>query len=281
MAYTTHLVKDVTGFIGWLPYDVLGWDLSQDKLLAKEFFKSKNMQFPTAWTEEKNGIGNFVLKSKGGSFGYQVAGPYRDSTGISQTERDTLTGSNTSTGFIEQFIEGTNLKVWFWGSKAIYAQYHFYPSVTGDGALNIQALIAAQFANSGYLSASDSDQRNIAIALKFQHLQHTDVLHLGRKVWLDFRYGRRYLPPTLEAESDSDLGSLDPNLMKQIDHVGDAVGEEALSKFKTPVLYSVDGVVDEQGQIWWLEINSNPMLPPEGYTHIFKSLFGLSDKSVA
>ena len=53
------------------------------------------------------------------------------------------------------------------------------------------------------------------------------------------------------------------------------LAEELSRVFPAPVLYSVDGVVDEGGAVWWLEMNSNPILPPEGYPLIFETLFGV------
>jgi hypothetical protein len=42
-----------------------------------------------------------------------------------------------------------------------------------------------------------------------------------------------------------------------------------------PVAYALDAVVDADNQVWWLEANSNPVLPPEGYETMFADLFGV------
>lgn len=280
MAYTTQLVKDVNGFIGWLPYDVLVWDLSQNKLLAKTFFGKSNLRTPATWNDAKNITENYVQKSKAGSFGYEVKGPYRNVSEVNPIYSAASSDEIADTGFAEEFIEGTNLKVWFWDTKAIYAQHHAYPAITADGILTVENLIQVHLAKSGTIVVADEDQKNMGDALRFQQLDHADIPPPGLKIWLDFRYGRRYMPTTLEVDSDSDLNNLGPELTRQVDLLGRKVGEEAFRQFNKPILYSVDGVVDEHGQIWWLEINSNPMLPPEGYPHIFKSLFGLSEKSI-
>jgi hypothetical protein len=36
-----------------------------------------------------------------------------------------------------------------------------------------------------------------------------------------------------------------------------------------------DGVIDPEGRIWWLEMNCNPMVPPDGYAFMLDSLFGI------
>jgi D-alanine-D-alanine ligase-like ATP-grasp enzyme len=40
------------------------------------------------------------------------------------------------------------------------------------------------------------------------------------------------------------------------------------------VLYTLDGVLDAAGRIWWLEVNSNPIFAPTGYPLMLETLFG-------
>ena len=56
--------------------------------------------------------------------------------------------------------------------------------------------------------------------------------------------------------------------------MGTVAGAHLRSLFNAPVLFAVDGVCDASGRVWWLEMNSNPILPPDGYAPMFNSLFG-------
>jgi hypothetical protein len=274
LAYTTDLVKGVTGFIGWLPYGILQWDISQNKLLAKKMFGSAGLKAPAVCLAEEEIDKDFVVKSVAGSFGYQVRGPYRPEFHRQSVQHKEELEKGQVADFAEQFIVGTNLKVWYWGAEAIYAQVHPYPTVVGDGLCSAQVLIESKLASAGATSITASEQQNFDLALAFQDVRPSDVMAGGRAVWIDFRYGRRYMQTSLKVETDSDLEKVGVRVRKQIDFAGAKLAEEALRRFKSPVLYSLDAIIDAEGAVWWLEINSNPMLPPEGYPLIFSSLFG-------
>ncbi len=279
MAYSTELTQNVTGFIGWLPYDILRWDFAQDKLLFKEFLKKAGLGFPATWPSIGDAEGSFLVKQSTGSFGYQILGPYRDAGEVPTVKYAGPESQNRGVDFAEQFIVGTNLKVWFWGPTAFYAHVHAYPTVIGDGVSTAQALIEARLARAGQTRGADGGNGNVLSSLAFQQVLPTEVLDVGREVWIDFRYGRHYASTAPRAESDNDLGRINAQVRQQIDVIGVKVAQESFRRFKAPVLYAMDGVVDEAGKVWWLEINSNPMLPPEGYALVFLSLFGADKKS--
>lgn len=278
MAYAIELVRDVKGFIGWLPYEVLQWNLSQDKLLFKDFLKEAGLRFPAPWLSLDDVSGDFLVKGSVGSFGYQISGPYRRGEEAPWC-RGKETSGKDGTEFAEQFVSGTNLKVWFWGAKAFYAHVHPYPTIVGDGKSTAQGLVEARLARSGDSFSGTADQENLTASLAFQAVRLSDVLDQGREVWIDFRYGRRYIPMSPSGETDNDLPGVNQQIRQQIDFMGAKMAEESMRRFKAPVLYAVDGVVDVDGTVWWLEVNSNPILPPEGYSLVFTSLFGAAKKS--
>ena len=272
MSYATELADNARGFIGWLPYDILQWDLSQNKLLFKAFLKKSGLKCPSLWHAGASPNEDFLLKGAAGSFGYQIAGPYRPGDQLPEYKEPNQTG--TPPNFFEQFVPGTNLKVWFWGTKAIFAHVHPYPTIVGTGELDAHALVASRLAAVGTSYTGRGDQAAIGLSLKFQGVQLSDVLATGRETWIDFRYGRRYQTAVATHQSDNDLTRVNKEVRLQIDEMGEKLGDAAARRFKAPVLYSVDCVVDAAGDVWWLEVNSNPMLPPDGYPFIFKSLFG-------
>ncbi|MEO8022805.1 hypothetical protein [Polaromonas sp.] len=279
IAYAIELLKEVKGFIGWLPYDVLQWDLSKDKLLFKKFLEKAGLKFPLAWLSLNDVAGDFLIKDAVGSFGYQIAGPYRRGAGVRWPQGGEHQKREQGVEFAEQFVSGTNLKVWFWGAEAFYAHVHPYPTIVGDGRSTVQALIEARLAGAGESYSGTADQENLTASLVFQGARLSDVLEQGQEIWMDFRYGRRYATMSPTAQTDNDLSKINQQVRQQIDLIGVKMAEELVRRFKAPVLYAVDGVVDEGGTVWWLEVNSNPILPPEGYAIVFKSLFGASGKS--
>lgn len=272
LGYTAGLGKDAKGFIGWLPYDILRWELAQNKLTFKKFLGEAGLRSPESWSAASDATDDFLVKATLGSFGYQIYGPYR------RAEKPVFTsekaGNPESIDFCEQFILGTNMKVWFWGTDPIYAHVHSYPTIIGDGTSTAKELVTTRVNRAGAAFNDKADTANLLAALAFQSVALSDVLPDGKEVWIDFRYGRQYQPIAPTAKSDNDLGKVDANVRKQINDLGLKVGAKATARFKASILYAVDGVVDEEGRVWWLEVNSNPMLPPEGYEFMFASLFG-------
>jgi len=59
-----------------------------------------------------------------------------------------------------------------------------------------------------------------------------------------------------------------------VEAAGQWIAAELRQELNAPVLCSLDGVLDADGKIWWLEANSNPMFPPTGYPPMFSTLFG-------
>jgi hypothetical protein len=281
ISYAITLVKEATGFVGWLPYEVLDWDFSKDKILFKKFLEGAGIKTPEIWSSGDEINGSFLRKGSLGSFGYQIAGPYRKLEELPPADPKPKEhpANRPSVDFLERFVVGTNLKVWFWGTQAIYAHVHPYPTVLGDGVSTLRTLIDARLRAVDAVYTGEGDQKNLAASLKFQGVQPADVPDVGREIWLDFRYSRRYEPAVATADSDNDLAKVNAQVREQIDQAGSKVGAEAMRRFKVPVLYSLDGVVDADGVVWWLEVNSNPMLPPEGYPFIFMSLFGSAKKA--
>ena len=278
MSYSTQLSNEVTGFIGWLPYDILQWDISQDKLLFKRFLGDAGLKFPVTWPSMEEVDTPFLVKQSAGSFGYRIGGPYRDAWEVPPSDDTAGKGKNGGINFAEQFVAGTNLKVWFWGAKAFYAHVHPYPTVVGDGVSSARILMEARLAKVGKKFDAETDSANILSSLQYQQIRLGDIPSEGQALWIDFRYGRQYVSTAPTATSDNDIDQLDPRIMQQIDAMGAKAAAESLRRFKAPVLYSVDGVLDAAGTVWWLEINSNPILPPDGYPLIFLSLFGAVGK---
>lgn len=126
------------------------------------------------------------------------------------------------------------------------------------------------------LSSDDPDHATLLTVLRYQQRDLDTIPGNGERVWLDYRYGRNYARSGMRTTTDNALPDMAPELVDQILRVGGKVYEEANKQFSVPVLFSVDAVIDAAAQIWWLEANSNPTLPPDGYSHVFSSLFGVS-----
>lgn len=275
MSYASTLSPNATGFIGWLPYRPLRWPLSSDKLMFKEFMALHGLPTPEHWELTAPIPKDYLLKLPAGSFGDAVFGPY-PSLSLSQAwTSPELAGLTSQRLFAEQFIAGKNLKVWFWGNRPFHAHCHERPTIVGDGVSTVGMLVARKLNRLDGQVPDNKDKRWLISTLAFQGLGLSDVLETGKVAWIEYRYGRRYAESPVQAQSDSDLDKLPAALHAQIRRMGNCINAALEEELGLPVLCALDAVVDGDEKVWWLEANSNPILPPSGYGPMLASLLDI------
>jgi hypothetical protein len=270
--YTPAISPNTVGFAGWRPYRTLSLELSQDKLLFKKVAAAAGLKVPDQWLVEgaQAPPRDYLLKSSTGSFGYELDGPFRAGTPIQPREADTA--DRRGTAFAEAFIRGRALKVWCWGQKAFFAHACDKATVTGDGKAPLRQLIAARMAQVGIELDAYRETHVIEACLAYQELSAADVLPQAATAFFDYRYGRDHRHRG-NFPSDNALGDQAESTTRAIHQAAQAIANILRASLPAPVLYSLDGVIDAQGEVWWLEMNSNPALPPEGYEPMFGDLF--------
>jgi hypothetical protein len=271
--YTPTIGPSTVGFAGWRPYRTLSLELSQDKLLFKKVAAAAGLKVPEQWLIEgprQAPPRDYVLKRSAGSFGYQLDGPFRAGTVIQP--RDAGTVDVRGTAFAEEFIRGRALKVWCWGQKAFFAHAHEPTSIIGNGVASLRQLISARLAQVGIQLEAYKETHVIDACLAYQELSASNVLPQGSPAFFDYRYGRDHQHRG-NFPSDNALGEQAEATIAAIQQAAKGVANILRASLPAPVLYSLDGVIDARGEVWWLEMNSNPALPPEGYEPMFADLF--------
>jgi uncharacterized glyoxalase superfamily protein PhnB len=272
-AYLPTLTDDAKGFAGWLPYKPIRYDLSTDKIYFKEHLIKVGLRTPKMWSLENfhHTSTDYILKMSTGSYGYELTGPFKQGTDpITQVRPSAAQGQL----YAEQFVHGKILKVWFWGRRPFFAHVHDFAEILGDGESKISDLIRVRLLEAGMSMETCPDRSVIDACLEFQSLTQESVIGSDATFFIDYRYGRDYQTTVTSSESDSRLGDLPDAVIEQLANAGAELAATLEKQFPAPVMYALDGVLDKEGQIWWLEINSNPVLPPDGYVEIFKDLFG-------
>lgn len=275
LMHVTRLVREVTGFIGWLPYRPLRWPLASDKLVFKTRLSESGLATPRMWQAPREATTAFVVKRSVGSFGRELAGPYHPGQEPDAVQMQALTKPGSAGSlYAESFVQGTNIKVWFWGERAIHAQLHPYPLIHGNGRDTIAELIETRLKDIQQSWQAYPEKQAVMQALAYQGLDLNAVLPLDLPAWLDYRYGRRFSAEAATGEDDNALPQLPAAQTAQVEAAGRWIAGELEQELNAPVLCSLDGVLDTEGKIWWLEANSNPMFPPTGYPAMFSTLFG-------
>jgi len=268
------LTKDVVGFGGWRPYRTIQHPYSNDKLLFKQFLRENGLKTPEYQPQDPMRAPSFdyVIKGARGSFGKQISGPYRGGT---QPEKDTWTQwAQGSPTFTERFVNGATAKVWFWGNKPIYALAHAFPSVRGDGKQTLDELMRVRLAKRRIDWATCADREILLACLAFQRADVAAVVPEDTDIWFDYRYAQRYEGTPVNAiESDNMLAELIDRDGDHVQRMGNALADLMRKSVPAPVLLTADCMIDQEGHLWWLEMNTNSLMPPEGYAAMFDDLF--------
>lgn len=230
---------------------------------VKRFVLGRSLHTPLSWPTTEAAERDHVLKRPMGSFGTAVFGPYRAQS--ARPRMPEVANRDLSALFAEEFILGRNLRVWYWGGEAFHVHLQAYPTVRGDGVTPLEALIARRMGREDSTLPHDAERPWILSSLAYQGWSVFSVLPPDQEAWIDYRYGRLYAPPSAQAHSDSVLSHLAPDVQRQVRVIGSALHAEMLGQFGLQMLFAVDGVLDPGGRIWWLEVNSNPVMPPTGY----------------
>jgi hypothetical protein len=272
-SHLPHITPTTDGFIGWLPYQPLRFQKLQDKRYFKQLLATQQLRTPVTWPSPNEATTDYIFKSTQGSFGTQLSRPY--ARGTLPAEIPTFpSGATPSPIFTEQFVTGKILKVWFWGGEAFHAHMHERPVISGDGTHTLEYLIDQQLHTINQTWANYAEADFVRQCLAYQDIESTSVLSKDQSVWLDYRYGRRFRGSEWTVEADNALPKLSASVQAQIAQVGELLTREVKMEYDLPISFAVDGVLDDQGQVWWLEVNSNPMFPPTGYPKMLRTLFG-------
>lgn len=275
LVHTEALPQHWVAFGGWRPYKPVRHPLSTDKLAFKRFLVERGLRTPECALAGASGVPpvfDYLIKGVVGSFGREIAGPFR--AGLAMPEGHGGLRGDLSRTFAEQFIHGSAVKVWFWGEQAFFAHVHDFPVLTGDGASTIEALLTNRLKSCRLDWATHPDRDLVLGCLQFQGVSPSEVLVAGRSVWFDYRYSQRYEPAEgTTARSDTELPHLLRRTGDEVPLLGAAVAAMLRHSFPAPIMVTVDGILDSEGRTWWLEMNTNSVMPPEGYAVMFADLF--------
>lgn len=270
------LPEQVIAFGGWRPYRPLSHPLSTDKLQFKQFLRDAGLRTPAfveADTPDAVPPFDYLIKGAAGSFGREIAGPF--SAGVPIDVRRKKPGQHSERTFAEQFVLGRAVKVWFWGQQPFFAHAHAFPSLTGDGGSSVDELLTTRLQRCKMDWPTYADREVVLDCLHFQGVSPSDVLPQGRTVWFDYRYSLHYEPIAGHTvQSDNALPHLLQHTGEQVPRLGEALAAMLQRSFPAPILVTADGILDAEGRIWWLEMNTNSVMPPEGYAVMFADLFG-------
>lgn len=258
-AYFDYFSGDFS-FVGWLPYRLRKWALASDKLSFKRVARSRGLRVPLGWQEGVPLAEHFIVKPARGSFGLGMRGPFGP---LSPYEADEAQPS----AFFEQFIPGQSAKAWFWNSTLAALEVLASPVLYGDGTRTLREISQANRGSFDLKLPLDSSED----ILRWQGLDADAIAESGREVQLDYRYATPYDRITLKNRDV--LGATSQVIRRQFEVAGRMLYEEIDEEVRANTAFTLDAVIDSEERVWFLEMNSHPMIHPAIYAPMLESLF--------
>jgi len=256
VAFTPQLTPNVSGFVSWLPYFNKVWPIAQDKLAFKKHAASEGIRTPGWTTETAEARGTFIVKSRVSTLGRGLRGPFEVASTVALSEGE----------YCEQFIVGQLMKAWFWNDELVVAELVDMPTVVGDGLRTLRQLISSK------LAPTDNWPSDLEHLAAVQGLSLDAVVPANRKALADYRY-MSALNPATRIDHNVRQQIKGSELESQLLHAGARCWQAVPEDRRNGTVFSLDGVVDPQGQIWFLEANCNPLLHPAFYESMLNGIF--------
>lgn len=251
-------------FIGWMPYPSKQWPLSTDKRLFKEYALRNGLRVTASWREGPPLAQNYIVKPAIGSFGQGFQGPFGPHNPLPP-------GLELRQGeFFEQFIRGRSTKAWYWNGEPMALELLSAPTIRGDGRRPLRQIAEERRGNFDLALSLDSSVAMLA----WQGYTPDSVPDDGVEVMLDFRYLTPYDRVTLKNRDV--LQEASPDIAAQLAYAGPLLYAGIDPKVRENSVFTVDAVVDEADRVWFLEMNSHPMIHPNVYVPMLNSMFGLA-----
>ena len=248
-------------FIGWMPYAVKSWSLSNDKRHFKDYAVANGLRVTANWTEGTHLAPDYIVKPAVGSFGIGIRGPFGP---LAPLDADVELAEGE---FYEQFIRGRSAKAWCWNGRPVALEVLTPPMITGDGRRSLRQ-IAAQ--PRGNFDVALNLEESVQI-LAWQGVDLDSVLPAGTEVMLDYRYMTPYDRVTVTNRNV--WRSVSPEIAGQFSYAAQLLYRGIDAAVQRNSVFTLDAVIDAEDRVWLLEMNSHPMIHPSVYPHMLASVF--------
>jgi hypothetical protein len=268
LAYSPQAADSVVGFLGWLPYFNKRWPIATDKPAFKEYCRANGLRVPATLSSPGDDLRDFVVKLPLSSFGAGLRGPFASRQAAESA------GALTPGAFCEAFVRGRIVKAFYWNERLVCVEILDMPTVTGDGVSALRKLLERKL---GSRSAAGVWPLFAEIAA-YSGLTLDTIPSKGRQVLADYRFSSRLMP--WNPGNTNVLADIkDSPLARRLADCGRPLWLGIPEPLREGTLFSVDAIADDQDQLWFLEMNCNPVCHPDVYPAMLEWLFS-SDKAV-
>jgi hypothetical protein len=263
VVYTPKLATDVRGFIGWRPYFNRIWPEATEKMIFKDFCASNGLRTPPRYLRAEDVRSSVLVKRSRSSFGQGMTGPF-----TANALRE-LNYAPRGGEYFEEFIHGDIAKIWYWNDQPASLEIIPMPTVVGDGRSTLRDLIANI---KSLLAFAEPDATQLREALaRYQGLTLDSVPRDGQRVLVDFRY-QSTLHPVAFTKVNMLKDYEGTRALEQIREAGKEFWHVIPEQLRQDIVYTIDAIVDDQQNVWFLEMNCNPLVHPDVYSVMIESM---------
>jgi hypothetical protein len=252
------------GFVGWLPYQPLAWDISLNKLAFKQLAQELGLSTPAHWLAPPLQAPIDVpclVKRLRGAFGYGMRGPFSPEALTFELQQRPLQPGE----YLEAFCWGRIARAWYWSGRMTVLEVFDMPRLQGDGKSSARELLLRRAAE----VPADLDA-----LLQLQGVRGDTVLAQGQELVCDYRYVSPF-NPTVYANHNVLRQAAGSPLVQRFEAAGRLLWPRIPAPSGAPgrhAAYVLDAIVDSHDEPWFLEINSNAQGHPDGYAAMLDQL---------
>ena len=262
--YTPNFESNVKRFCGWRPYFNRPVPLFSHKLNIKELMSKNGIATPEFGMDGDHAPEGSLIKRSNSSFGSEIRGPLKSPSKVKLNKE--------KEEFYEKFITGKILKTWFWNDKAVCVEMQEMARVKGDGSSTIEALVNQRMKK----KKKPVKLEQVAEVLDYFGKRLDTVLAEGELQLVDFRYSSPLIPNKNKKEVSlgrkKEVGGRVKAIRKQAKPIGELLWNSLPEEERSNIVYTVDGILDDDDTMWVLEVNANPFVHPFVYKRMIKSL---------
>jgi hypothetical protein len=260
-------VPGTTHFSGWRLHPLKQWPLARDKRAFKSFCAERGIRTPRTFADLDAMTAMSLVKGHASSGGRGVLGPIwpGGDAGSAAPGRDQ---------FIEEFVEGEPALAWYWDGRLAAAVVRKMARVHGDGRSTLRELVIE--IKSSYL---EPDWKSIGAWGRKYGLTLDAPVPAGQSVIVDCRYNSP-LAPVLGRENALErlAGTI---VQRQLSEAGALFHQGIPAEIRARTLFTLSAIVDAQKNVWFIDMNCNPVVHPDAYPTMLADLFGTAVVSVA
>jgi hypothetical protein len=261
LEYEPALSAEVAYFPGWRLDSPEDCQIKRDKLAFKRFCAAHDLRTPALVDPQSSFDGWVLVKERTlGDFRGLIYGPMP----LAEAQRGGFRSAGRN--FLEEFIDGNPLQVWYWGGKLACVENHKKAVIVGNGVSTVRELAQCLCP-----PARTADWQIIEALARCQGEGMEAVLERGRELAVDFRFETPLHVTNMNQNIVHKLAGT--RVLQQLEHAGPIFAAGVSPANSERALFRLDAVLDRQERVWFTSFDPDRYVHPDIYPVMVRELF--------